>query len=160
MCNALCSQNKIDQVSPRCLCKFRLKHIFILWYFPKFTWAKRSINKKEENKEKKLQPSTIIILVGFIGLLVVYLKNIRPWELRWGARDEEVYCSMPGDDIVSKPSFNATRAVTINAAPENIYPWIVQIGLNRAGWYSYDLLDNLGRKSAENILPELHQERM
>jgi hypothetical protein len=63
---------------------------------------------------------------------------------------------MPGDDIVEKPSFHATRAVTVNAPAEAIYPWIVQMGVNRAGWYSYDLLDNLGRRSAESILPE-HQ---
>jgi hypothetical protein len=61
-----------------------------------------------------------------------------------------------GDEIVGKPSFNATRAVTINAPAKNIYPWIVQMGVSRAGWYSYDLLDNLGRRSAESILPE-HQ---
>ena len=95
----------------------------------------------------------ILVIVGFFSLLLIYLKIIRPWQLHWGASDEEVYRSMPGDDIVSKPSFDATRAVTINASPENIYPWIVQIGLNRAGWYSYDWLDNLARKSAEKILP-------
>lgn len=61
---------------------------------------------------------------------------------------------MPGDEIVGGPSFNATRAVTITAPAEVIYPWIVQIGVSRAGWYSYDLLDNLGRRSAERILPE------
>ena len=57
------------------------------------------------------------------------------------------------DDIVKAPSFNATRSVAIKASPNYIYPWIVQMGLNRAGWYSYDLLENLGRKSAEDILP-------
>ncbi len=105
-----------------------------------------------------MQISTIIIgIVGSISFVLVYLKLIRPWQLRWGARDEEVYRSMPGDEIVCEASFNATRAVTINASPENIYPWIVQIGLNRAGWYSYDLLDNLARKSAETILPEFQK---
>ena len=59
---------------------------------------------------------------------------------------------MPGDDIVSNPSFNATRAVTIHASANNIYPWIAQMGVTRAGWYSYDLLDNLGKPSAESIL--------
>jgi len=63
---------------------------------------------------------------------------------------------MSEDNIVSLPFFNATRAVTINAPAENIIPWIVQMGVNRAGWYSYDLLDNLARSSAESILPE-HQ---
>ncbi len=104
-----------------------------------------------------MQISTIIIAVSLILLVVIYLKIIRPWQLRWGARIEEINRSMPGDDIVKKPSFNATRAVTINASPQNIYPWIVQMGLNRAGWYSYDILDNLARKSAESILPEFQE---
>lgn len=55
------------------------------------------------------------------------------------------------------PSFNATRAVTVHAPPEAIHPWIVQIGMTRAGWYSYDLLDNLGRPSATRLIPELQQ---
>jgi hypothetical protein len=62
---------------------------------------------------------------------------------------------MPGDEVVPRPSFNATRAVTIVARPEEIWPWMVQIGFGRAGWYSYDLLDNMGRHSAERIVPEL-----
>ena len=65
--------------------------------------------------------------------------------------------AFPGDDIVDNPSFNATRGITVNAPPENIYPWIVQMGLGRAGWYSYDLLDNLARKSEEEILPDLQR---
>ncbi|MCP4421589.1 MAG: hypothetical protein GY805_33675 [Chloroflexi bacterium] len=104
-----------------------------------------------------MQTSTIKITAITLTILVsAYLKIIRPWQLYWGSRDDEIERSMPGDEIVVKPSFNATRAVTINAPAENIYPWIVQIGLNRAGWYSYDVLDNLARKSAERIMPE-HQ---
>lgn len=62
---------------------------------------------------------------------------------------------MPGDEVVVVvPSFNATRAISIGARPEDIYPWLVQMGVSRAGWYSYDLLDNLGRPSAEVIHPE------
>src|SRR5918993_3584293 len=91
-----------------------------------------------------------------IVFVLVYLAFIRPWQLRWGATDEEIQRAMPGDDIVGKPSFNATRAVSINAPAENIYPWIVQMGVGRAGWYSYDWLDNPGRRSAESILPK-HQ---
>ncbi|MDQ3835066.1 MAG: hypothetical protein M3315_15900, partial [Actinomycetota bacterium] len=68
--------------------------------------------------------------------------------------DEEVERPMAGDEIVERPSFNATRAVTIRARSEEIWPWIVQIGVTRAGWYSYDLLDNLGRPSARRILPQ------
>ncbi|MCP4139601.1 MAG: hypothetical protein GY755_04820 [Chloroflexi bacterium] len=104
-----------------------------------------------------MQTSTISVALILIFLVVLYLKTIRPWQLHWGARNEEINRSIPGDDIVSNASFNATRAVTINAPPENIYPWIVQMGLSRAGWYSYDLLDNLARKSAESILPEFQK---
>ena len=84
----------------------------------------------------------------------VYLVFIRPWQLRWGATDEEVARPMPGDDVVKQATFNATRAVTIQARPEEIWPWLVQIGIKRAGWYSYDWLDNLGHHSAERIIPE------
>jgi hypothetical protein len=99
-----------------------------------------------------------------IGLAVVatataatgaYLRFIRPWQLRWGATDEEVARAMPGDDVVEHPTFNATRAVTIQARPEEIWPWLVQIGIKRAGFYSYDWLDNAGHHSAERIIPEL-----
>lgn len=89
-----------------------------------------------------------LISLGFFGLY-------RPWQLRWGATRDEVAASMQGDEIVPHPTFNATRAVTIGARPEAIWPWIVQIGFGRAGWYSYDLLDNLGRHSAERLMPEL-----
>ncbi len=85
----------------------------------------------------------------------VYLRFIRPWQLRWGATDEEVARAMPGDEVVTSPMFNATRGVTINAQPEEIRPWLVQIGCKRAGWYSYDWIDNLGIPSANRIVPEL-----
>ena len=98
-----------------------------------------------------MQPYIIVIILVFV-LVILYRALIRPWQLRWGATDEEIERSMPGDDIVSNPSFNATRAVTIHAPADNIYPWIVQMGVTRAGWYSYDLLDNLGKPSAESIL--------
>lgn len=101
-----------------------------------------------------MQILTIIAITA--AALILYLVFVRPWQLRWGSTETDIMRPMPGDDIVQKPSFNATRAVTVNAPPENIYPWIVQMGVTRAGWYSYDLLDNLGRRSAETILPE-HQ---
>ena len=60
--------------------------------------------------------------------------------------------------LTSHPS--TRRAVTIHASAEHIYPWIVQMGVTRAGWYSYDLLDNLARRSAERILPEYQNIRV
>jgi hypothetical protein len=85
----------------------------------------------------------------------VFLRFYRPWHSRWGATDEEVALEMAGDELIDQPTFNVTRAITIRARPEEIWPWIVQIGFRRAGFYSYDLLDNLGKPSADRIIPEL-----
>jgi hypothetical protein len=74
--------------------------------------------------------------------------------MRWGATDEEVSRKMPGDEMLKNPTFNATRAVTIKGRPEEIWPWIIQIGYKKAGFYSYDRLDNDRIPSAERIIPE------
>ena len=89
--------------------------------------------------------------------LFLFAPLYRRRHLRWGATDAEVAASMPGDELVPHPSFNATRAITIDAPPEDVWPWLTQIGYGRAGFYSYDLLDNAGRPSANQILPE-HQD--
>ncbi len=78
----------------------------------------------------------------------------RRGHLRWGATDAEVAASMPGDEVVPRASFNATRAITIAAPPELVWPWIVQMGYRRAGFYTYALLDNAGYESADEILSE------
>jgi hypothetical protein len=84
----------------------------------------------------------------------------RHWHLRWGATDDEVRGSIPGDEIVPNPSFNATRAITIDAPPELVWPWIVQMGYRRAGFYTYALLDNAGYDSADRILEEYQPPRI
>jgi hypothetical protein len=91
------------------------------------------------------------------GLTAVYLKVVRPWALRWGTTEEEAARPLPGDGLVRTADFAATRAITVGAAPEKVWPWLVQIGSGRAGWYSYDRLDNAGRPSATKIIPELQQ---
>lgn len=78
----------------------------------------------------------------------------RRQHLRWGATDAEVAGPMPGDELVPKASFDATRAITIDAPPETVWPWIVQMGYRRAGFYTYALLDNAGYDSADTILEE------
>jgi hypothetical protein len=77
--------------------------------------------------------------------------------LRWGATAAEVSAPMPGDEAVPEASYVATRAVDIAAPPEAVWPWIVQMGADRAGWYSDDLFDNAGRPSADVIRPEWQQ---
>jgi hypothetical protein len=79
----------------------------------------------------------------------------RSRHLRWGATDAEVSAAMPGDGLVLGAQFNPTRAVTVEAPREAVWPWLVQVGLGRAGWYSDDLLDNLARPSLRAIRPEL-----
>jgi hypothetical protein len=88
--------------------------------------------------------------------LFLFAPIFRHWHLRWGATDAEVAAAMPGDELVPHPSFNATRGITIDALPEDVWPWLIQIGHGRAGFYSYDLFDNAGRPSANQILPQ-HQ---
>jgi hypothetical protein len=79
---------------------------------------------------------------------------VRPWLLRWGASDEQVTGPYQGADIVPNGNRAATMAVTIEAPPERIWPWLAQMGYERAGWYSWDRLDNGGRASADRIHPE------
>lgn len=104
-----------------------------------------------------MRPASIraLRLLG-IGLVSAgaYWKVVRPRQRRWGATDDEVNASMPGDEDIQRPILAATRAVTINAPPSAVWPWIVQIGYHRAGWYAYDLFDNDDIPSAESILPE------
>jgi len=89
--------------------------------------------------------------------LVLILRLYRPWHLRWGSTDEEVHSQLPGDEVVPDPTFAATRAITVNAPPESVWPWIAQMGFGRAGWYSYDLLDNFGRRSSERVIASLQE---
>jgi hypothetical protein len=79
---------------------------------------------------------------------------VRPWHLRWGATDAEVHGPMPGDDVVRRAQFNATRSISIDAPPEQVWPRIVQLRYGSAGFYTYDLIDNAGQWSAERILDE------
>lgn len=105
----------------------------------------------------RLRSTLLVAAAGGAGLLVGYLKLVRPRAMRWGATDEEVARHLPGDQLVARPGFNATRAITIYARPEHIWPWLVQLGSGRAGWYAYDRLDNAGTPSAKRIVPELQQ---
>ena len=98
--------------------------------------------------------------VAVASPLFAFAPFYRRWHLRWRATDAEVAGAMPGDELVVEPSFNATRAIMIDAPPEAVWPWLVQIGYGRAGFYSYDLFDNAARPSAERILPEHQQPKV
>ncbi len=87
-------------------------------------------------------------------LLAVYGVGVRPRLKRWGATDDELTAPYPGADVVPGGQRAATMAVTIDVPPERVWPWLVQLGGDRAGWYSWDWLDNAGRPSAQEIHPE------
>jgi hypothetical protein len=92
-------------------------------------------------------------------VLAVYKFVARPWHSRWGATDKEVHRSMPGDELVPGAA-STTRATTINASAEDVWPWLVQIGYGRAGWYSYDWIDNDGKPSADRVVAEFQDLRI
>jgi len=98
------------------------------------------------------------ILVGpGVALIVVglYLMALGPWQRRWGATAEEVRRSLPGDELLRADAPSTTRAITIDVRPEDVFPWLLQIGFGRGGWYSYDWIDNDGEPSVDRIDPAL-----
>jgi hypothetical protein len=100
-----------------------------------------------------------VVLAGaLLNVAVFYWFPVREWFLRWGATSEDLERVMPGDADVSAPTYLTTLAVTIDARPEHIWPWLLQMGHKRGGLYSYDWLDRLfgflDRPSANEILPE------
>lgn len=98
-----------------------------------------------------------LVLVG-VGVLVGGAVGLRRRQLTWGANPHEVTAALPGDDVVPRPQYVATNAVTIDAPASAVWPWLVQMGaFTRAGWYAFDRLDNAGVPSARRIVPELQQ---
>jgi hypothetical protein len=91
----------------------------------------------------------IILLVVFLVVLVSIL--LTPWMDRWGTTAAERERVLPGDDLLSETARIANRAVTIQASPEKIYPWLIQIGADKAGMYSYTGLERMtGCKMAKD----------
>jgi hypothetical protein len=81
-------------------------------------------------------------------------KDVQMILQHWGASEEEIEGSVVGDDLCPQARVVATRSITLDAPPEAVFPWIRQMGFGRAGWYSYDWIDNLGRRSARAVRPE------
>ena len=90
------------------------------------------------------------------GALTSYLVSRRPVR----ALADEAVRSLPGDELVADPKLRWNVATTIDARPAEIWPWLVQMGCRRAGWYSYDGLDNGGFRSADRIIAELQEVRV
>ena len=110
----------------------------------------------------KRKPNHFTALPGAgLAFGAVYAVVLRPWHQRWGATDAEAQQSMSGDEWVPQPKSIATHAITINAPAEDVWKWLLQIGFQRAGWYSYDWLEGMAGvadftdgQSARRIIPE------
>jgi hypothetical protein len=100
----------------------------------------------------------LLTLLVMLALLVLYWFPIRQWMNQWGASPSDLDRAMAGDGLLPDWTYSGTTAVTVNVPPEHIWPWLVQIGYQRGGLYSYDWLDRvfgyLDRPSATRILPE------
>jgi hypothetical protein len=112
-----------------------------------------------------VQPPTLARMVaGLLSTgLAVFLMLVRPWYLRWGADDDEVGLALPGDDILSRPVAETTRAITITAPAREVWPWLLQMGQGRGGLYSYDWLENLAGldiHSVDRLVPALQSLRV
>jgi hypothetical protein len=77
------------------------------------------------------------------GGIIAYPLLFRRWCLTWGARPGEVSMKLPGDELLADADLVSTRAVTIDAPPAAVWPWLVQIGSGRGGAYTYDWIENL-----------------
>ena len=95
----------------------------------------------------------VVLLTGTFKLLLHALW-FRPRMKTWGATQEEVAETYPGDGLLPDADSSTTMATTLPAPPERVWPWLVQMGFDRAGWYSWDRLDRGGTPSARRIVPE------
>ena len=75
------------------------------------------------------------------GIVAMYRHEIRAWMYTWGADDGEVAMTLPGDEFVAPGCIRTTRALTIDAPVQDVWPWLVQIGEDRGGFYSYSGLE-------------------
>ena len=88
-----------------------------------------------------------------VSSAATYLAFLRPLRRSWGLDPEESTRALPGDDLVPDAPLVETRGITIEAPPAAVWPWLVQMGYGRGGWYSYDRMDN-DAASADRILPD------
>jgi hypothetical protein len=97
------------------------------------------------------------ILAALAVVAVVVIAALTPWMDRWGATDDEIAATFPGDELLARPASFVNRAITIHATSEQIYPWIVQLDATRGGWYSYTWMEallNCRMVNADRIHPE------
>lgn len=102
------------------------------------------------------------VALGILVVMLAFFAGVRPWYVRWGATEAEGRAAMPGDELVPEPKLATTRTIVIHAPVEQVWPWLVQVGYGRAGWYNYDWINRMlgvadyheGHRSSNRILPQ------
>lgn len=105
---------------------------------------------------RRLSPPAAAGVAG----LAAYALVARPWLRSWGSTPAERATALPGDELVDDPGSQTTRAVTVDAPVDEVWPWLAQIGQDRGGFYSYEWLENLAgcrMQNADRIHPEWQQ---
>ena len=98
---------------------------------------------------KRLVFSAAAVAAG----VVAYREIVRPWWRSWGVDERDAIRALPGDGLVPDAPVMDTRSIEIAASPSDVWPWLLQMGYGRAGWYSYDSVDMVGA-SSRRIVPE------
>jgi hypothetical protein len=101
--------------------------------------------------------AAITLLAVFAAVGVTYHFALRGWCLRWGTTPAEVHATLPGDGLFPVYAGEATHAITIQASSQRVWPWLMQIGQDRSGFYSYTFLENLvgcDMPKVERLMPD------
>lgn len=109
-----------------------------------------------------LRLTGIVISWAFLFYVALVLA-LRPWNLRWGTSDAEFAMALPGDQFVPVANYRIDHAVTINAPVDEVWPWLIQIGQDRVGFYSYSKLENaIGARitKVDRIVPQWQDRRV
>ncbi len=107
--------------------------------------------------KKWLRRSAFLLLTVLIVAGLGYHLGLRNWCLRWGTTPAEARATLPGDDLFPVYASEATHAITIHTPPQKIWPWLMQIGQDRSGFYSYTFLENgfgCDMPKVEHLVPE------
>lgn len=97
----------------------------------------------------------VAVVGAAAAVIAAYERRVKPWQESWGASDDELAMTLPGDEHLGEPADQTTRAITIDAPREAVWPWLVQMGADRAGFYTHDVLENvfgLGIHSADDVV--------
>ncbi|MGZ8808314.1 MAG: hypothetical protein ACXWZ0_15155 [Mycobacterium sp.] len=109
------------------------------------------------------QQPWLAALMAAVGVVEMYRSDLRPRMYTWGADDGEIAATLPGDELVAPETIRTTRAITIDAPVQFVWPWLVQIGEDRGGFYSYSQFERaVGAhiSNANTIHPEWQDVRV